>query len=262
MATIAATRSEPASEDRFFSTLAIVMAITVVVGFSTQFLMGRSTFASPLRVHVHAVLFMGWVAIFVTQSWLATRGPLGLHRKLGWLALGWIVLMLGAAMTVIVAMARNGTVPFFFQPQHFLLADPLTLIGFIGLTAAAVRLRHRTDWHARLHVSAMAILTGPAFGRLLPMPLLAPYAFEAAGVGSSLFLLAGMIRDRRRGQTTHPAWWAGLATLVGTLLAAQLLAHSPVGEGIYRASVAGYPGENVPGMEFPPPPDATLRTGR
>jgi hypothetical protein len=227
-----------------------------------QLLMGRSTFASPLRVHVHAVLFMGWVAIFVLQSQLATRGPLALHRKLGWLALGWIALMLAAAMTVIVAMARNGTVPFFFTPQHFLLADPLTLVGFVGLTAGAIMLRKQTDWHARLHMCGMAMLTGPAFGRLIPMPLLVPWAFEAAGAASTLFILTGMIRDKRHSGAVHRAWWFGLATLVGTLALARVLSASPVGEAIYQATVAGYPGAAVPGLEYGQPPATPLRTGR
>lgn len=244
----------PAREEAFFAKMAIAMALIVVAGFSMQLAMGRSTFAAPLRVHVHAVLFMGWVAIFVTQSQLATRGPLALHRKLGWLALGWIVLMLAAAMTVIVAMARNGTVPFFFTPQHFLLADPLTLVGFVGLTGGAIVLRKQTDWHARLHMGAMAILTGPAFGRLFPMPLLVPWAFEAAGMGSALLILVGMIRDKRRNGSVHRAWWFGLATLVGTLALARILAFSPIGEAIYQATVAGYPGAEVPGLEYGKPP--------
>ena len=252
----------PARGETFFAKMAIAMALTVVVGFSVQVLMGRSTFAAPLRVHVHAVLFMGWVAIFVLQSQLATRGPLALHRKLGWLALGWIALMLVAAMVVIVAMARNGTVPFFFTPQHFLLADPLTLIGFVGLTAGAIVLRKQTDWHARLHMSGMAILTGPAFGRLLPMPLLVPWAFEAAGLGSALFIVIGMIRDKRRSGAVHRAWWFGLTALVGTLALARILAGSPVGEAIYQSTVAGYPGAAVPGLEYGQPPATPLRTGR
>lgn len=262
MATVAAPYDEPVLAERFFGKMAIAMAIVVVLGFSTQLAMGRSTFASPLRVHFHAVMFMGWVAIFVTQSQLATRGPLALHRKLGWLAVGWIGLMLIAAFTVIIAMARNGTVPFFFQPQHFLIADPLTLVGFVGLTGAAIAMRRRTDWHARLQMGGMTLLTGPAFGRLLPMPLLAPYAFEAAGAASSVFLLAGMVRDWRRSRSVHPAWWVGLATLVGMLLAAQLIAHSALGDAIYRTTVAGYPGEQVAGMELAPPPGTPLRTGR
>lgn len=265
MATLVASLFEQRSTDpdaRFAARMAIAIALVVVAGFSTQYLAGRSTFGAPLRVHVHAVLFMGWIAIFLLQTQLAARGPMALHRRLGWLALGWIVLMLAAAMTVIVAMARNGTVPFFFQPQHFLFADPLTLVCFVALTAFALRMRKRTDWHSRLQIGATVLLTGPAFGRLLPMPLLVPYAFEAAGLGCSLFLVAGMIRDRRRSGAIHPAWWFALAGLATNLIGAQALAHSSLGDAVYRSVVAGYPGAHVPGMEFPPPPEMPLRTGR
>ena len=287
MASIAGPFTEPAREERFFSTMAIVMAAVVVIGFANQFLMGRSTFASPLRVHAHAVLFMGWVAIFVTQAQLATRGPIALHRRLGWLALGLVPLTIallyaqgvavaaavaGALLTVAcahdldllvtIATIQSARAPFFFQPQHFLFADPLTLVCFVALTALAVLKRHQTDWHARLHIGAMALLTGPAFGRLLPMPLLVPYAFEAAGLATTVFLFAGMARDWKRDRAIHPAWWFGFAGLAVNLVGAQLLAHSAIGAAVYQSVVAGHPGERVPGLEFGTPPVTALRTGR
>ena len=256
MATLAATHDDSARGERFFSTLAIIMGLTVVIGFTVQFLAGRSSLASPLRVHAHGVLFMCWVAIFVAQARFATHRPIALHRRLGWLAMGWIAAMLVTAMIVILAMVRNGTVPFFFQPQHFLFADPLTLVCFVALTALAVRKRKDTDWHARLQIGAMALLTGPAFGRLLPMPLLIPYAFEAAGAATTVFLIAGMVRDWRMSRAIHPAWWFGFAGLAVNLIGAQALAHSPIGDAVYQAIVAGTPGEQVAGLDFPPPPQA------
>lgn len=264
MATLAAdvAYEEPAREERFFSTLAMVMALVIVAGFSTQFLMGRSTFASPVRVHVHAVAFMGWVGLFVAQSWLATRGPLALHRKLGWIAAAWMALMVPAAMTVIVVTLRNGTAPFFFQPQEFLIANPLSMFSFVAFTIAAIVMRKRTDWHARLHICGMTMITGPGFGRLLPMPLLIPYAFEAAGVAASMFLFAGMIRDKRKFGRVHPAWFIGLAGLATLIVLPNLLAPTAFGDRLYAATVAGTPGESVPGMEFAPPPVGPLMTGR
>jgi hypothetical protein len=247
MATAATARMEPARanpvpESRFFATLAIVMAVVVVAGFATQFAMGRSTFASPLRVHLHAVAFMGWVALFVAQSQFAARGTMQLHRRLGWFALGWMALMAIAALWVIAAMARNGTVPFFFVPQQFIVTDPLIVVTFVGLTGWAIALRRRTEWHARLHICAMAALTAPAFGRLLPMPLLVPYAFEAAVVAGLVFPLAGMIHDLRRRGAIHPAWIYG---------AGVVLASVPVGA----------PGASVDPLAFGAPPAGPL-TGR
>lgn len=258
LATAPAAYEEPAREERFFGTLAIVMALVIVAGFSTQFLTGRSTFASPLRVHFHAIAFMGWTAIFVTQSWLATRGPLALHRKLGWFAVAWMAAMVAAGLMVIVAVVRNGTSPFFFQPQHFLIANPLSILLFVVLTVAAVRMRHRTDWHARLHISGMTMIMGPGFGRLLPMPLLIPYAFQAAVAAAVVFPLAGMIRDVRKDGRVHPAWWVCLACLAVLIALPGLLAPTRFGDSLYRSVTAGTPGASIPGMAFAPPPDSGL----
>ena len=262
MATLASSEDHPAAAERFVLNMALAMALTVVIGFSTQLAMGRSTFASPLRVHLHAVVFMGWVAIFVTQSYLATRGPLALHRKLGWLATGWAGLMIVLGFAVTLGMVRHGTVPFFFKPQQFLIADPLTVLVFGGVTAAAVVNRKRTDWHARLHICGMALLTAPAFGRLLPMPLISPYALEAAGAATLIFPVAGMIRDRRKLGRVHPAWLWGVAALVGTVAVYDTIAYSPLGASLYQLATAGTPGAAVPGLEFAAPPAGGLITGR
>src|SRR6476619_1022020 len=85
---------QPARSETFAFKLAIAMALTVVAGFSFQLAMGRSTFGSPLRVHVHAVLFMGWVAILLVQTTFAARQSLALHRRLGWVGAGWVAAMI------------------------------------------------------------------------------------------------------------------------------------------------------------------------
>ena len=257
-----AARVVPPRELGFFAITATVMALVVVAGFSLQFAMGRSTFASPLRVHVHAFAFMGWVAIFLTQSWFAAHGSMALHRRLGWVGAGWVVLMLAAATWVIVSMMRRGTVPFFFTPQQLLAGDPLSLICFAGLTWWAVTLRRQTEWHARLHICAMAAIIAPAFGRIIPMPLLIPYAFEISVLLGLMFPIAGMIHDMRRRGSIHRAWWAGSGAILATLILTDLIAYSPVGGALYQAVVAGSPGESVPGLAYPPPPSSPLITGR
>ncbi|WP_245844183.1 hypothetical protein [Sphingomonas spermidinifaciens] len=103
-------------DDRFFAVSSLVMASVVVAGFGTQFAMGRSSFAAPPIVHLHAVVFMGWVAIYVTQNWLAAAGRLDLHRRLGWIAAVWAAAMVVLGTLLTVMMVRRGAVPFFFQP--------------------------------------------------------------------------------------------------------------------------------------------------
>ena len=243
-------------DDGFFLGAAIAMTVVIVAGFSVQLAMGRSSFAAPLLVHAHAVVFMGWVAIYLSQNVLATTGRLALHRRLGWLAAVWVVPMLALGCAVTLAMVRRGEVPFFFKPQQFLIFDPLTLATFAGLTTAAILLRRQTDWHRRLHFCAMAMLLGPGFGRLLPMPLLAPWAWEATVAACLLFPLAGMLADVRRSGRIHPAWAWGIAATLGSTLLTEAITYSPVGDTIYHAVATGSPGAAVPPLAFPPPPAA------
>ena len=255
MATVAdAGSTRTARDDRFFLNAAILMAVVLVAGFSVQLAMGRSSFSAPLLVHAHAVVFMGWLAIYLLQNVFVATGRSALHRRLGWIGAGWMVAMLVLGCAVTVAMVRRGEVPFFFRPQQFLVFDPLALSTFVGLTTAAIVLRRRTDWHRRLHFCAMAILLGPGLGRLLPMPLLAPWAWEATFAVSLLFPLAGMWADHRRVGTVHPAWGAGLVAMFAGFLATEAVTYTPVGDAIYRAVAAGSPGAGVAPLGFPPPP--------
>jgi hypothetical protein len=263
MATLAQRPFVPASGDeRFFLRGAIVITITIIAAFSLQYLMGRSTFASPVRVHLHAFFFMGWVAIYLLQNIFATTGRMQLHRRLGWIAAAWIVPMLVMGCVVTVAMVRLGHVPFFFRPVHFLVFDPLSLFAFAGLTIAAIVMRRRTEWHRRLHFCAMSLLLAPAFGRLLPLPLLQPWGWEASFAAGLLFPLAGVGCVFSRTGAIHPAWLYGIATMVGTLFVIEAVTYSPVGTAIYQAVTAGSPGAAVAPLDFAPPPAGPLVTGR
>ncbi len=250
------------NDDRFFLNTAIGMALVIVAGFSTQLAMGRSTFASPLHVHLHAVVFMGWVVIYVTQTALVARGSLALHRRLGWIATGWMIVMVVLGFVVTLSMVQRGVVPFFFTPLQFLVFDPVTVLTFAALTTAAVVNRRRTDWHRRLHYCGMALLLGPAFGRLLPMPLLVPFAYEATLVAVLIFPVIGVAADLRRTRAIHPAWQWGIGTIIASAALVEAITFGPLGLPIYRAATAGTPGAFVAPLEFPPPPTAPLITGR
>lgn len=263
MATLAERPAAPVvGDERFFLRGAIVMAVTIVTAFSFQYLMGRSTFESPLRVHLHAWVFMGWVAIFLAQNIFVATGRMRLHRRLGWIAAGWMVPMIVMGFVVTGVMVRHGTVPFFFRPLQFLIFDPVTVLAFAGLTTSAILLRRRTEWHRRLHFCGMSMLLGPAFGRLLPMPLLQPFAWEAAFAASMMFPLVGVWADLRRSGRVHPAWGYGISTMIGAFVLVEALTYSSVGTQIYGAVTRGSPGASVPPLEFAPPPATPLVTGR
>jgi hypothetical protein len=256
MAAIAAPlRSVSGRDDRgFFLGGAIAMAVTIAAGFSLQLAMGRSSFGAPPLIHAHALAFMGWVVIYLTQNVLAASGNLALHRRLGWLATGWVILMLGLGCAVTAFDIRSVRVPFFFRPLQFLVFDPLTVLAFAGLTFAAIAMRRRTDWHRRLHFSGMALMVGPAFGRLLPMPLLAPWAWEASFTACLIFPLAGVVSDLRRTGRVHPAWLYGLAVTFGVLIGTEAITYSPAGTALYNAVAGGSKGAAIAPLAFGRPP--------
>ena len=255
-------RTSVVGDARFFMRAAIAMALVIAVGFSLQLAMGRSSFSAPPLVHAHAIVFMGWITLYLLQNIFAATGRMALHRRLGWIGAGWIVAMLVLGCMVTIAMARRGQVPFFFRPLHFLIFDPVALFSFAGLTIAAILLRRRTDWHRRLHFCGTSLLLGPGFGRMLPMPLLEPWAFEATFAALMIFPAAGVLSDIRRSGHVHPAWRWGIAAMIGSLLLTEAITYSPVGAAIYRAVTAGSPGAAVPPLEFAPPPAMPLITGR
>lgn len=240
--------------EMFFPATALVMAAVIVIGFSTHYLMGRSTFARPALWHLHGVAFMGWVALFVVQSSTGASRSLALHRRLGWLAAGWSVVLVVLGIAITVRVVREGIAPFFFQPQHFLIANPLTVLVFAGLTAAAVRLRQRTDWHRRLHLTATAAIMGPGFGRLLPMPLMGPFAFQIVVLIGLIFPIAGMVRDYRREGRVHPAWLVGVGAILLVIPLAYAVAFSPIGDAAYAAVTQGAAGAAVDGRVAAPAP--------
>lgn len=255
MATLAeASRRGGRTDDGFFLTMAFVIAVFVFTSFLQFHLRGLSSFDAPLVVHAHAVIFMGWIVIYLLQNWFATRGPISLHRRLGWLALGWLALMIFAGTEVTIYDVRTGRTPFFFLPLHFLVFDPLMVIGAAGLIVAGVAQRRRTDWHRRLNYCGTALLTMPAFGRLLPMPLLIPWSYHVAFLCSLVLPLIGIIADLRRDGRIHPAWLWGMGGMVATELAIELITYSPIGLALYQTMTAGSPGAAIAPLAFPPIP--------
>lgn len=197
----------------FYLGMSLAIAATVIGGFGQFALRGLVDVARvPFWVHVHAAVFMAWTLLFVAQSALAQRGSLVLHRRLGWMSVGLAVVMvpLGAftaAMSIIL-----GRVPPFFTPPLFVALNILELSAFAGLMAAAVAMRRRTGWHKRLMVFAMIAILGPAFGRILPMPLLGDKGGLAVLGGQMLFVLPMIAHDLFERRPVH------VATMVGSMV--------------------------------------------
>lgn len=255
MATIAPTRAPFAKgETRFFVIMAFVMSGLIVSGFALNLALGRSSFALPWPYHVHGVIFMGWITLYLAQHITVATGQRAAHIALGRLAFVWIPAMVMAGGFIIYTSLRLNGGPFFFALNEFLISNFSGLLCFGALGYWALLRRRHTGWHRRLMLVAMSVLTGPGIGRMLPAPLMIPYAWEAIFLVTLVFPAIAMIADKRRDGRVHPALWWGTGVYVASFAASMALAYSPVGYAITAKVVAGTEGENRP-MEAYLPPD-------
>src|SRR5215510_13642988 len=89
---------------RFYLGMAAFMILMVFVGFWPSYFgpLLRGAAARPLVIHLHGVVFMGWMALLLTQVALAARGRTKAHRKLGsfGIAYGFMVLLMGLVVAI------------------------------------------------------------------------------------------------------------------------------------------------------------------
>jgi hypothetical protein len=255
MATIPYSVDADRGEARFFFTMACVMSAAIVAGFAFNLAMGVSSFRVPWMVHIHAFVMFGWLTLYLTQNAMIFTGNVAVHRRLGWLAVVWLPAMfvLGCLMTR-WSVQEHGAPPF-LEVNEFLFSNILLLLLSVSLVAWAITVRANTGWHRRLMYSGFTILTGPGVGRL-GAPLwfrIEPWGWWALNGLTLLFIVAGMVADKRRYGKIHPAWFWGIGLIVGVQLVADLIAYSDWGESFTRSFVAGTPGGARPMQAFLPP---------
>ena len=166
-----ASREHFRSDDVFFFSMAAVAAIAILVGFArTYFLAGMMLAPLPsVLVHVHAVVFLGWIVLFTTQISLVTTQHVNLHQRVGafGFALAAIMIPLGL-LTASARLARQ-----FDHPGQISMADVLDLYAapifdmllFSVFTYFAFRNRTRPTVHKRLILFATFSLLDAGFDR-------------------------------------------------------------------------------------------------
>lgn len=212
MATLAQQPVQPLRAERqFFQRMALGLAIFILFGFAQFAARGLANYhTAPLAFHLHGAAMTCWLALTALQSTLALRATaqpqaLALHRKLGWLALFFIIALPLLGSYTLLAALRQNLVPPFFTPAFFLLLNLTDFAAFLGLVALALLKRANTSWHARAILGANIVLMEPALGRLLPMPLLGSDGQWLSLVVQAIPLLLLARHDRRHHGAIHPA---------------------------------------------------------
>lgn len=182
-------------------------------------------------LHVHALVFLGWMAILALQVWLVRAGRTDLHRRFGpWFAIWAVVLV---AIGVVTAFHVHGARFASGGSGAGLVTAFASMTSFSLLIVPAFLLRRRPDWHKRLVVGATIGILAAAFSRALG-PLLDPLVATDAPVGdwftryagSNIMILLALGWDLRSRGAIHPAWLIAAPVLVSIQIGGTALRHS------------------------------------
>jgi len=210
------------AERLFYSTMALAMVATVLIGFApSYYLRGSLTPWTPAPLlpmtpvsHLHGILFSAWTALFVGQTLLVSAGRPDIHRKLGLAAFALLPAMVVVALLASLYGAARHAGPPFIPPLQFLAVPLFDIPVFAGLIGWALWKRRDAQTHKRLMLLAMIGMMGPAIGRL-PIPPMIPPPVAIFGL-PDLFLLGLIGWDlASRGRLHKATLWGG-AFLVGS----------------------------------------------
>jgi len=188
----AETQAAPSPDTRgsprlFWVGMAVFLIVMVFLGFGStygrQIVMGTEIgvdgpyddglVATDWVIHLHTVVFVGWLALLLAQATLVARGRTQAHMTLGrygGIALGALVLLTGGLITSVQAQAAvaKDLVTWAEWPQLLegTMVSWLSLLCFALLLGLGLFYRHRPDAHKRYMVLGTAVLVMAAFGRM------------------------------------------------------------------------------------------------
>lgn len=185
-ATVAAPKAARRFRPSFYFWMTLAMAFFVVGGFGMHSFLpamrGKFPPAPPI-VHLHAVVFMSWMVLLVTQSALVSSGNVRLHRSLGmWgIAHATAIMMLGLSLQLIAT--RSAMLKGFAAGTDGLYLGLCAFAGFSTMFTLAIRNRQRPQIHRRMILFAMLPVLPPGVNRfwshalgLPPIPVVPLYA--------------------------------------------------------------------------------------
>lgn len=218
--------------------LVLIDSLCVVAGFGFDSFthVRQHGLDYPLIVHLHAVTFTSWLALFNAQVWFVRKRRTDLHRKLGqamfWVACAMIVL--GPA-TALIADGKGASPA---DPPVFLIVQFTDIAAFAGLTFTALSRRANAPAHKRLMLMGLFYLSDAGFARLLNGILAMPFAGTALETpvtlyaGTNLMALALGVYDLARYRRLHPAYVAALAYILVLQGVALYMLTSPNWAGV------------------------------
>lgn len=217
MATAAIRHSSARLDKLFFTGMAVLILITVFLGFArTYYLAG--VFHAPLPnllVHIHGAVFSIWILFLIAQTSLIATGRVDIHRRVGLFGFG-----LACLMVVLGVMAATDSLGRHFAPgeagagvRAFYAVPIADMLVFSTLIYFGFRKRFDSPTRKRVMLIATITLLDAAFVRW-PIPV-AWWDIRVAQMCCCLLLLLLMFYDLwSTGKVHRATLWASVLLIV------------------------------------------------
>ena len=193
----------------FYFFMSLLIAAVVIFGFSQTIdkKLLHPTPPRPIVLYVHAIVFFGWVFLFMLQSALVRTRMIRWHRRIGWFGVGLGAAVVGVGVCTAVAMARFNSANLLARyPEANLLVSFFDIAAFTVPFVLSIVWRADAEKHRRLQLMACCALTSAAFGRF-PPPFV---AFGTLYLGVDFLILLAAGRDLLVSRRIHPVYLFGL----------------------------------------------------
>jgi hypothetical protein len=216
----------------FYIGIGILLALIIFLGFARTYwvpLTDGSLRQHP-AIHVHAVLYFLWTALFLTQAVLAARGRIALHRQLGLfgIAVAGAMVLSGLLAIVVGIHAAIGTPrePIVRANTALSIGAMLMFSTFMFLAVANIA---KPERHKRYIVLAMFSILQAAVARIiLLVPAIGhPLRVLLGTIVVDLLLLTVVALDARKHGRIHPVYLGGFAFLLTVQYMRRVVLESP-----------------------------------
>jgi len=230
---------------RFYLLISFALVAVVLLGFSRSYYLRLFSGPLPLTtlMHVHAVVFTIWLALFVAQVLLVAAHRVDLHRKLGIASAVFAGLVFAVGVLAVFQTAiSNHVSPSGLAPPQFSIIG-FTSIGMFGVfIGLGVAFRRRAALHRRFMVLGMIASISPATARVLRLLDVQDYRNLLIPAVAALFVAACLVHDWRKHRIVHPVYAIGGLVIVASWPLRLMIGHSawyfPIGEGVARIARA------------------------
>src|SRR6202051_2335820 len=156
----------------FFSTMAVLLLVSVFLGFAGSYYLA-GMFHAPLPsaiVHVHGAIFSSWILFLLAQTTLVASGRTDIHRRIGIAGFLLACLMVVVGVWAATNSLGRSSGPTGIDPKTFYIIPMTDMLIFGVLVFFAYRARFDSAAHKRIIIVATVALLIAAIARW-PVPL-------------------------------------------------------------------------------------------